>query len=119
MVKSCSHFDHYDLAPNLIHTECVFAITPVEDSNNSRLDLKITITNSTLTLGQTTSGYEITNAAVTFKNHSAIEKVNSTVCHISTLEVYRGRDQAIEIRHSGFSLGDNGSIEVLQWMVCA
>ena len=38
--------------------------------------------------------------------------VNSSFCSISSLEVYRGRRQAIEINHEGFSLNDNGSIEV-------
>ena len=40
------------------------------------------------------------------------QTVNSSFCQISSLEVYRGRDQAIEISHQGFSLGDNGSIQV-------
>ena len=53
---------------------------------------------------------EIVNAVVAFRNTS--EQVNSSTCHISTLEVYRGREQAIEISHEGFSLSDNGSIEV-------
>jgi hypothetical protein len=38
--------------------------------------------------------------------------VKSSFCNISSLEVYRGREHAIEISHQGFSLGDNGSIEV-------
>jgi hypothetical protein len=38
--------------------------------------------------------------------------VNSSLCHISSLEVYRGRDQAINISDQGFSLSENGSIEV-------
>ena len=40
------------------------------------------------------------------------QPVNSSVCHISSLEVYRGREQAIEISHQGFSLSSNGTIEV-------
>ena len=40
------------------------------------------------------------------------QTVNSSFCNISSLEVYRGRQQAIEISHLGFSLSDNGSIEV-------
>ena len=39
--------------------------------------------------------------------------VNSSLCHIASLEVYRGRDQAIEINHGGFFLSDNGTIQVL------
>ena len=33
-------------------------------------------------------------------------------CQINSLEVYRGREQAIEISHEGFSLTQNGSVEV-------
>ena len=40
------------------------------------------------------------------------QTVNSSFCDISSLEVYRGREQAIEISRRGFFLGDNGSIEV-------
>ena len=40
------------------------------------------------------------------------QPVNCSFCHISSLEVYRGRDRAIEISHQGFSLIDNGSIKV-------
>ena len=39
--------------------------------------------------------------------------LNSSFCHIASLEVVRGREQAIQINHSGFSLGDNATIEVL------
>ena len=38
--------------------------------------------------------------------------VNSSFCNISSLEVYRGREQAFEISHQGFTLSFNGSIEV-------
>ena len=37
--------------------------------------------------------------------------VFSPTCHIASLEVYRGRDQAITISHDGLSLSDNGTLE--------
>ena len=40
------------------------------------------------------------------------QPVNSSFCNISNLEVYRGREQAIEISHQGFFINDSGSIEV-------
>ena len=40
------------------------------------------------------------------------QPVNSIFCNISSLEVYRGREQAIEISHQGFFINDSGSIEV-------
>ena len=48
----------------------------------------------------------------TFKFNETSQLVNSSLCYISSLEVYRGRDQAIEISHQGFSLNNNGNIEV-------
>ena len=56
---------------------------------------------------------------IIFKKHVLIlgfngtnRSVNSSFCQISSLEVYRGREQAIEIGHQGLSLSDNGTIEV-------
>jgi hypothetical protein len=49
---------------------------------------------------------------VLFGFNGTNQTVNNNVCQISSLEVYRGREQAIEISHQGFSLSDNGSIEV-------
>ena len=43
--------------------------------------------------------------------------VNNSACHIDSLEVYRGREQAIEISHDGFSLTENGTIEVPTWTI--
>ena len=40
------------------------------------------------------------------------QPVTSSSCQIAALEVYRGREQAIEIRHGGFSLSDRGTVEV-------
>ena len=49
---------------------------------------------------------------VIFAFNGTNQTVNSSFCNISSLEVYRGRQKAIEISHQGFSLSDNGSIEV-------
>ena len=47
-----------------------------------------------------------------FKFNRTDQLVSSSYCHIASLEVYRGREQAIEISHEGFSLNQNGNIEV-------
>ena len=52
-----------------------------------------------------------------FKINGTDRLVNSSHCHISSLEVYRGRDRVIEISHQGFSLRDNGSIEVCRLII--
>ena len=38
--------------------------------------------------------------------------LNNSFCQVASLEVYRGKEQAIEISHDGFSLNDDGNIEV-------
>ena len=47
-----------------------------------------------------------------FKFNKTDQPVNSSLCTISSLEVYRGRQQTIEISYQGFFLSDRGSIEV-------
>ena len=53
-----------------------------------------------------------------FKFNRTDQLVNSSFCNISSLEVYRGREEAIEISHEGFSLNKNGNIEV-EVIICA
>ena len=53
---------------------------------------------------------EIVNAIVTFRSRE--EQVNGSICEISALEVYRGREQATNISHQGFSLTENGTFKV-------
>ena len=63
----------------------------------------------------------MTAATLISLNGSAIDAVvvysgtrqpaNGSFCNIASLEVYRGKEQAIEINHSGFSLGNRGTIE--------
>jgi hypothetical protein len=52
-----------------------------------------------------------TNAAVAIIN-STHRLVNGSLCQIASLEVYRGRDQIIEISHGGLSLSENGMVKV-------
>ena len=52
----------------------------------------------------------VTAAIIVYKDQH--KQVNTSFCHIASLEVYRGREQAIEINHEGFSLSDRGTIEV-------
>ena len=52
------------------------------------------------------------NASAKFSFDATDQQVNSSFCHIASLEVYRGREQAIEINHHGFTLNTSGAIEV-------
>ena len=57
---------------------------------------------------------KVADGETTFKFNKTEQLVNSSFCHIAGLKVFQGRDQAIEIDHRGFSLSDNGTIEVRQ-----
>ena len=52
-----------------------------------------------------------TNAVIVYRGTN--QPVNGSSCIISNLEVYRGRDQVIEIESGGFSLNERGIIEVI------
>ena len=51
-----------------------------------------------------------TNAVIVYRGTN--RPVNGSLCVISNLEVYRGRDQVNEIESGGFSLSESGIIEV-------
>ena len=56
----------------------------------------------------------VADAVVALRGTVEHIQLNSSTCQISSLEVYRGRQQAIEISHQGFSLSNNGNIQVQQ-----
>ena len=58
--------------------------------------------------------YKLTDAVVVHREHvQSVNTINTSFCHISSLEVYRGRNKAIEIDPSGFSFGQSGTIVVI------
>ena len=60
-------------------------------------------------------GYTVNPGAKAIVNErqgSLNRPINSSRCRIASLEVYRGREQAISINYSGFSLGNGSSLEV-------
>lgn len=93
-----------------MHTECAFAIAPIGQLNISRLALDIQINkDSTIAMTINSTG-GIASAVVVFT--SSQQLVNNSTCHISSLEVYRGFNQAFQISHNGFFLSSNSTIEV-------
>ena len=97
--------------PQSLYTECSFVITPFGDTGlTQRLLLRLEMTGTSTTAQTLNTNEDLVNAIVTFRSRE--EQVNSSLCQISSLEVYRGRDQAIEISHQGFSLSGSGTIEV-------
>ena len=67
----------------------------------------------TATTAQTlTMNNNVADAVIALRGTVEHTQLNSSTCQISSLEVYRGREQAIEISHQGFSLSDSGTIQV-------
>ena len=95
------------------HTGCRFAIVP----SNSRMFYRIAVNiddNQNITktsLKTANAASQITNAVITRHRQPTLNKSFSD-CHINSLEVYRGRQQVIEISHDGFSITAKGFIEV-------
>ena len=89
-------------------------LAPFGELNTTRLALHFQVSDSSQSsTGQTaTLNMDAATALVVDKN--TLLQVNSSVCHISTLEVYRGREQAFKISHRGFTLSNNSAIEVTQ-----
>ena len=52
------------------------------------------------------------NSAERFYFNETDQPANSSFCHIASLEVFRGWEQAIQISHDGFSLSDNSTVKV-------
>ena len=100
----------------IIGTGCNFAITASEEPSAYRLAIYISDLHQAEFITATTPNlqfYNLTDAVVVYEE----EQVNSSVCNISSLEVYRGRKKAIEISHNGFSLSERATIEVLRHAV--
>ena len=94
----------------IIASECSHAIVPAQSLNSTTVaHLDSPTLNVTYILAVDNS----TNNSAAFKFNETDQSVNSSFCHISCLEVYRGKEQAIEIGHDGFSLNNNGNIEVV------
>ena len=94
---------------------CSFAIATHEEGlSNRRLSLSFAHQNDTdMTTAATFFNSSKLTDAVVVHREQPVSTVNTSFCHISTLEVYRGRQQAIKIKHNGFSLSHSGPIVVI------
>jgi hypothetical protein len=72
-------------------------------------------------LSSTTPGYNnimvsstnlAAKAIVNKRQGTVNQPINSSRCQITSLEVYRGREQAIGISYDGFSFGNGSNLEV-------
>ena len=91
----------------IIITGCSFSVVPIQSSYLTAIAILGSRTpNVTYLLADSIRTSERFHFNVTD------QLVNNSLCHIASLEVYRGREQVINISYNGFSLGDNGTIEV-------
>ena len=94
------------------HADCEFGFIPeTEILSNFRIAIFIEPDNGSQSQRSTLATYlntVATNVTIVY-NH---QPVNTSVCSISSLEVYRGRRQVTEIRYDGFSLTDRGIVQV-------
>jgi hypothetical protein len=94
------------------HAGCKFTIGSITVQNHDRIAVNFTESqqnNTSLRTLLTATGTNSSSIAViTYRVHHG--RVNS--CRIDSLEVYRGRKKVIKIRHDGFSIDRNASIQV-------
>ena len=95
----------------LVLSECSFKVTPTEEVLTLFLSHPIngTLYETAQTLNPSRSPI-IVDALI--RTTELNQTVNSSLCIISSLEVYRGRQQAIAINESVFTLSDSGTIKV-------
>ena len=75
----------------------------IPELNDSGIDRLLTLSGDNKTT---------TNALVVVTLNNVQYIVDRSFCYITGLEVYRGKKEITEISHGGFSLDDNGNIEV-------
>ena len=85
-------------------TVCRFAISSRQDLSSYQITLFI----------NDQEQFQSSVVVATYEPHGQCcsRVVNNSLCHISSLEVYRGRQQAIQISHDGLSLTEDGAINV-------
>ena len=96
-------------------SDCNFSIAATEEESSiHRLALAIDYQNDTeMITAATPLNFDISNLTDAVVYHRPTDQpVNSAFCHITSLEVYRGRNDAIKISHDGFHLNRRGTIEV-------
>ena len=93
------------LTVRIYNTECSSLIVPNESSNLIAVASASSST-STLVVDAGAGG------GAMFYFRDTEQPINESVCDIDSLEVYRGREQAIKISHHGFSLSISGAFEV-------
>ena len=94
----------------MVTSDCNFTITTTkENSSNQSLALIINYQNDIEMITVATPFNSEVSDAVVYYRHTD-QPVNSAFCHITSLEVYRGRNEATKINHDGFHLNQRGAL---------
>lgn len=98
--------------------DCRFSVAPNDELSHSTLILVMTIPNSDsvrlqmiASMASTVDSSNNQRDAVIVYNETR-QLVSSSLCSITSLEVYRGRGQSFEIDYGGLSLNESGNIRV-------
>ena len=98
----------------ILNLDCGFAFIPSEGQPNLTTAL-VFINQSGSKLDQLKIADRSTSqidAAVSIIINGTHQLINESLCQIASLEVYRGRNQIIEISHNGLSLSEGGTVQV-------
>ena len=99
----------------IIFVACSFSISPIMELSTFRL---------AITFDHYQNGTDVEHTAVTSMTNNSLtaaivvatnyikQPVNSSLCQITSLEVYRGRRNITRISHDGFFLSDEGIFKV-------
>ena len=100
------NIDYYDC---MYFTECSHYLVANDSSNH--IPLVIFNTNNSNSTSLMAGDRNIHRMTLLHFNGTN-QLIERSSCQIVSLEVYRGKEQAFQINHHGFSLTDNGAIEV-------
>ena len=96
---------------NFISLDCRFGFVSSEAPSNLTTALAFRNRSGNIFEQLKIPDSSVSDAAVAIINRTH-QFVNGSVCQIASLEVYRGRNQIIEISYDGLSLSENGMVKV-------
>ena len=95
------------------HTGCMFTIAAVGSVTSHDMIAVYLESHQNNSKTLVTAGTNSSSVGIIIHRKQYGEVNNSLNCHIYSLEVYRGKKMVTEISHDGFSINENGNIEVL------
>ena len=97
------------MAVCIYNTECSSLIIPIANELSNLIAISSTSSSTSIARLVIDAG---ASGGAMFYFRDTEQPINKSVCAIDSLEVYRGREQAIKISHNGFTLSNSGAFEV-------